>query len=1018
MAEINQGVNGKVFISYSRKDKEFVQKLNDALDNAGVKAWVDWEGIELASDWMETISNAIQSNDAFLFVISPDSLRSKVCADELELGIKLNKKLIPILYREPAKDSQMHEKIASTNWVYLRNEDNFDETIPRLIQSVNTDLGWVRQHTRLLEQAMEWDQKSRNGSFLLNGTELEDAEKWISEASGKPNRQVLPLQGEYISISRKAAVRRQRSLLIGASLAAIISLAAAAIAIFQYFAANEQKVLAEKSEALAIRSQQIAKENEMIALANEEEAREQKAIAENNEKIAKAERSAAQAQSLQNRPGELDSSTLLAIESYLGHESPQAESLIRSNSSLLAKPVAQTSQDGAIWNIEWSPDYEYFVTGNSHDPSDQDALDQACIYHASDGKVLYCKQHDKDVTDALFTKDGRYLITASSDQTVKLWDMKSGDLFEELKLGGAVLDLDVSESVLAIAREDNFLTLYYLDKPDLKPVHVEQVDGVRTVKFSPNGDFLAFGLLNGQVKFWQARNNFFYNGPQHPKSSYVVLAWSPDNLWLASGGGDSVARITKRDGTLQHELQHQDWVEGVSFGPDPSWYATASDDNIVRVVDRASGAEKFRMAHSHFAQKVTVSADGQWIASTGYDEVVRIWDSVSGSQMLEMPLDSNGSAISFNQDGTRIVVADEDGNIGIWDISALRSRTSYIEFTEFVQEARFTPSAEFLIVNADDFNVWRIPADQVNQLKNGTEGQVILTTESLTYDTAISPDSQWVAVVELDTENPRKNRATLVSIDGKIQRPLEHGGEVTGVEFTQDSRLVATSGVDGLIRLWDVQSGNELFSLDNSEKIYSMALSPAGNLAAAGLNGKIKIWDIDTREEVTEPKQQAGDISSLTFSQDGTLLATGSSEGTVILWKVDGTSLTSTGDILLVNGFPRFLAFSPDNKWLAGGGSTSYAYLWDTNSGQEMARIPHGNPITSVSFSPDGTQLFTVSRKVVRIWDISAIPLVSKDELISHACSYLVTNLSMEDWTNYFANEEYRLICPGLPAGN
>jgi len=112
------------------------------------------------------------------------------------------------------------------------------------------------------------------------------------------------------------------------------------------------------------------------------------------------------------------------------------------------------------------------------------------------------------------------------------------------------------------------------------------------------------------------------------------------------------------------------------------------------------------------------------------------------------------------------------------------------------------------------------------------------------------------------------------------------------------------------------------------------------------------------------------------------------------------------------------LAFSPDNKWLAGGGSTSYAYLWDTNSAQEMARIPHGNPITSVSFSPDGTQLFTVSRKVVRIWDIYAIPLVSKDELISHACSYLVTNLSMEDWTNYFANEEYRPICPDLPQGN
>ena len=80
MTDTEQGANGRVFISYSRKDKLFVQKLNDGLDRAGVHAWVDWEGIELASDWMETIREAIQGSDAFLYVISPDSLSSTICA--------------------------------------------------------------------------------------------------------------------------------------------------------------------------------------------------------------------------------------------------------------------------------------------------------------------------------------------------------------------------------------------------------------------------------------------------------------------------------------------------------------------------------------------------------------------------------------------------------------------------------------------------------------------------------------------------------------------------------------------------------------------------------------------------------------------------------------------------------------------------------------------------------------------------------------------------------------------------
>ena len=251
MAETPQG-NGKVFVSYSRRDKAFVKKLNDALDNAGVQAWVDWEGIELASDWMATITAAIQGSDAFLFVISPDSLKSKVCAEELALGLQFNKKLIPVLYREPEPGTPMHEKLAATNWVYLRKQDNFDETIPRLVDSVNTDLEWVRQHTRLLERALEWEKKSRNNSFLLVGTDLEEAEHWMSAAAVKPNRQVLPLHADYIHASRQREIRRQRSLLFGVSLALVISIVLGVLALFARNEANLQRQVALTKEQDAV----------------------------------------------------------------------------------------------------------------------------------------------------------------------------------------------------------------------------------------------------------------------------------------------------------------------------------------------------------------------------------------------------------------------------------------------------------------------------------------------------------------------------------------------------------------------------------------------------------------------------------------------------------------------------------------------------------------------------------------------------------------------------------------------
>lgn len=1020
MSETTAGSNGKVFISYSRKDKAFVQKLNSALDNAGVQAWVDWEGIELASDWMETITHAIQSNDAFLFVISPDSLKSKVCTDELELGLKLNKKLIPILYREPTKTSTMHEKIASTNWVYLRDEkDNFDETIPRLIQSINTDLGWVRQHTRLLEQAMEWDHKQRNNSFLLNGTELEDAEKWVAESSGHANRQIVPIQLEYVSASRKYADRRQRIVLAGVSMALVVSIVLSILALLARNEAKAAQNAAQTSEAIAVSNQHAASTAQAQAEENQKIAEQQKLEAEEKTNLAIANRSAAQSQIYQSRPGELDTSTLLAIDSYQRVNSFQAENLIRINSSQLAIPINQMSQDGAVWHIEWSPDYQYFVTGNTHDPSDENAVNEACVWNERNGEQLYCVRHDNDVNDALFTLDGKYLVTGSSDKTVRFWDAKTGEFIKKLELDGSITDLAISSSVLAIGRDDSFITFYYLNSPDLKPEHIEQTADVSGLEFSPNHNFLAIGLTDGTVKFWQATNKYFYNGPKHARSVYIVLAFSPDSNWLVSGGGDSLARLTKRDGTTnQNPVPHGDWVEDVAFGPDPSWYVTVSDDNKVRVVETTSGKERFRMSHTSFVQKVDISADGQWIASTGYDRVVRVWDSVSGVQMLEFPLEANGSAVSFNQDATRIVAADENGNISIWDVSMLGTRTGYIAFPEFVHEARLTPSGEHMIINTDDYHIWKIPAAEIGQITDGTQGQDIYKAASLTYDMSISPDSKWVAAVEYDSTKEEKNRAVLVSLDGSKFFPLEHGGQVTGVAFDKDSKLVATSGTNGIVFFWDVNSGErQSKGLQHTGAVYSLAISPADTIAAVGLRDKIAIWDISTGELITE-LSQPGDIPRLAFSQDGKWLASASSKGAIYLWDAQDRLFTQHGNRLQTGGIPQTLAFGPGNQWLASGGTSGYAYLWDIATTQEMARIPHYDVVTGASFSLDGSQLYTVSRKVVRIWDVASIRLVPKDQLIPFACSHLISNLSQDMWTNFFEDETYRPLCPDLPIPN
>ena len=89
-----------MFISYSRKDTPFVERLRDALVDSSREVWVDVEGIPPSAEWRREIAAAIESALAFAFVISPDSLVSAECRDELAHAIRHHKRLLPLLCRQ------------------------------------------------------------------------------------------------------------------------------------------------------------------------------------------------------------------------------------------------------------------------------------------------------------------------------------------------------------------------------------------------------------------------------------------------------------------------------------------------------------------------------------------------------------------------------------------------------------------------------------------------------------------------------------------------------------------------------------------------------------------------------------------------------------------------------------------------------------------------------------------------------------------------------------------------------
>jgi hypothetical protein len=103
----------KVFISYSRKDKVFAGKLTEALEKSELETWIDWEDIPPTADWMDQIHKGIEQTDAFLFLLSPDSVSSKVCGQEVDHAVQNGKRLIPIVVRD-VDPNNVHMAVRAT----------------------------------------------------------------------------------------------------------------------------------------------------------------------------------------------------------------------------------------------------------------------------------------------------------------------------------------------------------------------------------------------------------------------------------------------------------------------------------------------------------------------------------------------------------------------------------------------------------------------------------------------------------------------------------------------------------------------------------------------------------------------------------------------------------------------------------------------------------------------------------------------------------------------------------------
>ena len=669
----------KVFVSYSRKDIEFAKRLTAELQKSDLDFWIDWEGIPPTVDWWKEIEKGIEEADVFLFLISPDATRSQICAREIEVAVKNGKRLIPLVVRDVRGD-ETPSQLSHLNWIFFRENDDFDAGIKKLQTSINTDYEWVQNHRRLQVKALEWERNHKESSFHLRGKDLQDAEFQLAKNTSKEPRPT-DLQREYVFESKKAADRQRRATtgaLIGA---AIVFAILGVFGLVQASNANEQASIAQTARADA----ELALGAAQTAQADAETAR-QSAIA--NEEIAKSQANIA-------ATAQADAEN--ALERVRSVAGLRAEAL----ASLSKESGDRTNPLALLLAVE-----AYQTTINEHTTNRLFELLQEDL-------ITHSLQMRNIVYVVRFSPDGDQLAAAGARSELKLWQVgaSSEEIASLVGHSGSIYSVDFSPDgkTLASGAFDNKIILWDTQtrEPLRKPITFENdEDEIFSVAFSPDGKWLVSGGTDKIVHVWDTSTwNQVAELDGHTDTIFT-LAFSPDSKTLASGGRDTalifwdMESMQIIDGPIK---EHRAFLFNLTFSSDGKTLATTDSRGTILLWDvetRQPFDEELR-GHQGEVSSVSFSPDAQWLASGGYDSQVILWDVANREQLAKLPTTDTTRIISveFSPDGTLLATGNDSGAVTLWNMDEAfwLDRACEIATRNFTQEEwnRFFPNEPY-----------------------------------------------------------------------------------------------------------------------------------------------------------------------------------------------------------------------------------------------------------------------------------------------------------------------------------
>ncbi|MBD2000941.1 TIR domain-containing protein [Leptolyngbya sp. FACHB-541] len=889
----------EVFVSYSRADSDLARKLNDALQVQGKTTWFDQESIASGTEFQQEIYRGIESSDNFLFIISPSSIYSPYCKDEVEYAQKLNKRIVTVLHR-PVTVQDLHPALASIQWIdFNRYVGDFYANFSELVRVLDTDRIYVQSHTKWSLQALEWQHDHKNPDLLLRGSELMLAKGWLQQAQHQ-QKQPAPtaLQEEFIIASaessdrliqqeqerqkreleqeralRKTAQRTTVGALIGGVALLGVSIAAVLNQIEAWNAENAAQVA--QIHTLSASSQLLFSSNQSL------------------EALIASLQAARKLQQLDSPDAQLHDQVRGSLQRIV--------SGIREHNRL----VGRVSR---VYSISFSPNGQQLLTSGSG---------IANLWRATGEPLVQLGGHEGLIRSLSFSPNGWRIATGDQSSTLRLWDLKGNQVAKvptnQTKIWS--LSFNPNGDQLATGGEDGTVKLWRLEGDRITFItQFKAIDGswIEDISFSPDGQLLAVSGLGGTAFLWDLSGTSPSRRVRLTGHEDLVysISFSPDGEQIATSAQDGTARLWNLDGNLLGELRgHNGWVYSTDFSPDGRQLVTSGQDSTIRLWslgDRRQLAEL--SGHQGRVYDVRFSLDGNRLISSGEDGIVRLWE--LGNQPLALSRHvKRATSVRFSPDG-QIGTTGDDGMVRLWNAAGESIRQFPTSQNRSLSLA-FSPTEPILATSGIDFTT-RLWDFQGNQLA------ILEKSQDWIRAVSFSPDGQQIVAAGADGKVYQWNRA------GELLHEFQaDASEIHSISISPDGQTLATGG-DELAALWDFQ-GNSLAKLDHQSRVLSVSFSPDGKtVASAGADYRVRLWDLEGNQ-IAQFSGHRGQINSVSFSPDGKLLATGAEDGTARIWDLTGNQM---GEFKGNQGAIWSVSFSPDGKTLAASGENGITKLW------------------------------------------------------------------------------------------